>query len=182
MSKNITNSGDGSDNITASDGSTVNKININIAQQQKLEDKKVSIIDNIIKNVVETINLEELELENTDNTVVGFSDKVKINFSDTEDQDQVIAFYRDALQEIVLIEKRIQQENNSYQRAITQTIRLEYNELRKSESNNMNILLSLIDKFYNANNIEEEFLEICRNVTIAFVLFFFDDCTIFKKK
>ena len=160
--------GDNSTNLQAG-----RDINFNLPTE--VDKRDFGIIDEIFKSVVQKLNSEESV---SDRTHVNLSQKIEINFHGETDRNQVREYFGYAYTKVSLIEKRIQEEGVETQNDLHSHIFGRYNSLKQEGNSNLEILEALFQQFIipgKENNPEYN------NLARAFVLFFFDDCTIFEK-
>lgn len=160
--------GDNSINLQASRDATF----IHIA---KSDERDFGIIDEIFKSVIKDLASSDLK---TDREHVNLSKKIEINFKDGEERERVQEYFKYAYTKIALIEKRIQEENLEVQNDLHGHVFQRYNTLKDEGFDNIKILEDLFLQFVipdKKDNAEYS------NLTRAFILFFFDDCTIFEK-
>ncbi len=161
-------SGDDSVNLQAGRDATF----INIA---KSDEKDFGIIDEIFKSVIKNLGSSESQ---PDKEYINLSKKIEINFKDKEERRRVQGYFKYAYTKIALIEKRIQEEDPEVQNDLHGHLFQRYNSLKDGGLNNLQILEELFSQFIipgKKDNAEYT------NLTRAFILFFFDDCTIFEK-
>jgi hypothetical protein len=105
-------------------------------------------------------------------------DKIKLNFPDKEDAEDVSGYFKFAYQKIGLITAKYRMLDTEDQKDIAAFINLQYSKLKRSKSSNVEILHELFDHFIPAaRKSNPKYVALSQ----AFVLFFFDDCTIFEK-
>jgi hypothetical protein len=161
-------SGDNSTNIQAGH-------DVTLIQVVKSDEKDFGIIDEIFKSVVKQLESSDHKL---DKEHVNLSKKIEINFKNEEERKRVREYFKYAYTKIALIEKRIQEEDLETQNDLHGHVFQSYNTSKDKGLINIEILESLFSQFVipdKKDNVEYS------NLTRAFVLFFFDDCTIFEK-
>lgn len=161
-------SGDNSQNIQAG-----RDVNYNLAAGADKRD--FGIIDEIFKSVIQQLQASE---HKQDRKYVNLNKKIEINFRSKEDRKRVRQYFKYAYTKVSLIEKRIQEEDSEIQNDLHGHVFNRYNALKDRCLSNTEILEELFKQFIipgKEDNAEYG------NLTRAFVLFFFDDCTIFEK-
>ncbi|MDD2516351.1 MAG: hypothetical protein PHF26_03995 [Candidatus Gracilibacteria bacterium] len=140
------------------------------------EEQELTILDYIFEDILKIIK------NNTDDysysTSIDLDKKIKINFSSKNDQDEVRDYLKYALSKLKLVNDRMAIEESSNQDDIHSYIVSLYQKHKRSGETNIEILVSLFDDILpktKKNDIHYQ------NLSKAFVLFFFDDCTIFEK-
>lgn len=144
-------------------------------QIAKSDEKDFGIIDEIFKSVIKSLGSSE---SLPDKEHINLSKKIEINFKDEEERRRVQEYFKYAYTKIALIEKRIQEEDSEIQNDLHGHLFQRYNSLKDKGLNNLQILEELFSQFIipdKKDNAEYT------NLTRAFILFFFDDCTIFEK-
>lgn len=170
MDKHIQNQtgGDNSHNIQAGG-------NVLYCDFSKSDQKDFGIIDEIFKNVIKDLQSSDRQ---TNREHVDLLNKIEINFKSDEDRVRVKNYFKYALTKISLIEKRIQEENTEIQNDLNGHVFQRYNALKDQGLSNIDILEQLFSQFIIPEKNDNP--EYC-SLTRAFILFFFDDCTIFEK-
>jgi hypothetical protein len=142
---------------------------------EAINEKEREVINEIFEGVIahlrdgkERINKERINLE----------DKIKLNFKDESDREAVRKYFLYALTKVDLVEQRIRQEDGDIQNDLHSHMFNKYYELKLRNSTNILILHQLFEMFVPAR---KEKSPVYLNLARAFVLFFFDDCTIFEK-
>lgn len=150
-------------------------ININYSDDANSSKRDFGIIDEIFKSVIKSLGSSESQL---DKEHINLSKKIEINFKDEEEHIRVQEYFKYAYTKITLIEKRIREEDSEVQNDLLGHLFQRYNSLKDRGLNNLQILEELFSQFIipdKKDNAEYT------NLTRAFILFFFDDCTIFEK-
>jgi len=160
--------GDNSVNLQA--GRDVTFINI-----AKSDEKDFGIIDEIFKSVIKSLGSNESQ---PDKEHINLSKKIGINFKDEEERRRVQEYFKYAHTKSALIEKRIQEEDLEVQNDLHGHLFQRYNSLKDERLNNLQILEKLFSQFITPDKKDNAEYT---NLTRAFILFFFDDCTIFEK-
>jgi len=163
--------GDDSSNLQAG-----RDININYSGDAKSEERDFEIIDEIFKNVVQKI--KNKDYNRLDKKYLRIHEKIKLNFVDTKDKERVQDYFKTAYTITSLIETRMQEEDSVIQEILGGHIFEKYNKLKDEGLENINILEKLFGQFIIKGKEDNPFYTSCAR---AFVLFFFDDCTIFEK-
>lgn len=147
-------------------------------QAAQSEERDFGIIDEILKSVIAKLEGGEYESETQHTGHVALNKKIEINFSDEEDRERIRQYFKYAYIRISLIEKRIQEEDSERQKALQSHVFGKYNALKDDGLDNTKILEKLFEQFIPSGKKDDpEYTTLVR----AFILFFFDDCTIFKK-
>jgi len=170
MSKHLQNqqSGNNSTNLQAGR-------DINLKQVAQSEEYDFGIIDEIFKSIVKNLRTGK---HSSDKKHVSLNEKIEINFHNQEDRERVQQYFKFAYTKISLIEKRIQEEDIEIQNDLQGHIFENYNGFKDQNLGNIEILEELFKQFVIPTKKDNPEY---RNLTRAFVLFFFDDCTIFDK-
>lgn len=163
--------GDNSQNLQAG-----RDINLNYSSAAGANKRDFSIIDEIFRNVIKKIKTKDYSESNKEYLQV--SKKIQLNFKGKEDQDRVREYFKHAYTVVSLIEERMREEDNEIQKMLGGHIFEKYNKLKDQDLENIHILESLFSQFIITGKEDDPYYTSCAR---AFVLFFFDDCTIFKK-
>lgn len=148
---------------------------INLVQAAQAEQRDFGIIDEIFKSVIRQLQEGEHDL-NRDHT--NLNKKIEINFGSKEERERIQQYFKYAYTKVALLEKRMREEDSETQKSLHSHIFAKYNALKDKGSSSMKILEELCEQFIIPGKKDNpEYTEIAR----AFVLFFFDDCTIFEK-
>ena len=102
--------------------------------------------------------------------------KIMLNFSNQEDRRSVQVFAVKAVRLVRSIEERMQAETPEIQDSITAYVFSKYDEFKRAGLSNYSVLTKLFDEFMPAGK------SVMKNAVRAFVMFFFEDCTIFEKE
>lgn len=145
----------------------------NYQDQISSETKEAQIIDKIFLDVLSKI--EDITSEDDDNSTISLEEKICLNFQNESDQQEVRDYFKYALQKISLIEKRMESEDVENQKDLQSFVLSRYKNLQRKNLEPIVIL----------NNLFEEIIPLTEkpyeNLAKAFILFFFEDCTIFEK-
>ena len=148
---------------------------VNFTQTAQSDQKDFGIIDKIFKSVIKQLESSD---RRPDKEHVNLSRKIEINFRNEEERRRVQEYFKYAYTKIALIEKRIQEEDPEVQNDLHGHVFQRYNALKDKGLGSIEILENLFSQFIipdKKDNAEYS------NLTRAFILFFFDDCTIFEK-
>lgn len=173
--------GNGSPNVAgdANGSQFANEINnYNILQNE--EDQDFNIINEIFEFVLK--NVKDSDPSKVDDHL-NVTDKIKLNFIDNSDQNAVSEYYRLAFPKINLIEKRLKEEENEIQNDIQSLVFEMYYKKKSNNKKNIDIMHELFDEFvtnFVPKNKKND--PSYRQMAKSFILFYFDDCTIFEKK
>ena len=161
-------SGDNSTNIQAGR-------DVNFIQVAQSDEKDFGIIDKIFKSVIKDLKLSD---HGTDRESIDLSKKIEINFKDKDERERVQEYFKYAYTKISLIEKRIQEESPEVQNDLQGHMFQRYKVLKDGRLSNLKILENMFSQsIISGKEDNPEY----SNLTRAFILFFFDDCTIFEK-
>jgi hypothetical protein len=109
---------------------------------------------------------------------INLSDKIKLNFKNLKEQKEVSEYAKDAFLKRSLIKQKLQLIDTESQKDIHSHILGRYNALKRARKKNIEILTLMFDEFTPAGKKQNPAYV---NLAKAFVLFFFEDCTIFEK-
>ncbi len=160
-----------------------NKSNIQIGEgntniQIETFQEDLGIIGEIYKKVLKSPK-QSLAMKK-DYNFLAINKKIEFNISDLGEQKRIKKLFEDIYDKINIIEKTFSELDSSQQRTIIIDVGEQYQKFIKK--NNSNIVQTLEDLFnhYTAKTKSKnpEYNLLAR----AFVLFFFDDCTIGKKE
>jgi hypothetical protein len=104
--------------------------------------------------------------------------KINRNFKKTNEKTEILDYCKFASEKIALIDKAFSNLNSQEQNDIHTYILSRYCENRKNGSDNLNNFYSLFKHFIPPDKLNNPTYE---NIAKSFVLFFFQDCTIFEK-
>lgn len=150
--------------------------NTNIQIEGFQED--LGIIAEIYKNVLENPK-PSLSMEK-DSDFVAINKKIELNITDPEEQESVKELFENVYDRINIIEKTFSELDPSQQRSITIDVKEQYRKsLKKNDSDMMQTLDDLINHYTPKSKSKNPDYN---NLARAFVLFFFDDCTIGRKE
>lgn len=143
--------------------------------QLQEETDDLVIVNKIFKSVIEKIENKEYTV---DNQHLNLDDKIKLNFTDSDERNAIVKYCNFAFTKISLIERRLQEEDSETQKDIQSYIFGRYFKLKSEKKSNIDIMHSLFDIFVPKDQKnDEKYIHLAK----AFVLFFFEDCTIFEK-
>lgn len=172
----VVNMGDGDGpRIVMGPGSTLNMHNGRTVVSE--EEAEVTIIDEIFQDVLAAIKANPPSAAPAGPSIA-LNEKISINFISTEEQEAVAEFVRAALLKMTLIEGTFKTLDVETQKDITGHVFHRYSERKLKGAKNIDILLELFTEFTPATKASDPRFT---NLARAFVLFFFDDCTIFEK-
>lgn len=166
------------------DGNTI--INFSpISYNRQEEQEELSIIDEIIQNVIKTkkLNLSEeevTELRETFNLKLALhiEPKIKLNFKSREDQYEVSEYFKSAYMKIGRIEKIVRDLASETYEELYMEIFSSYRKLKRSGLSKIQVLTSLIESYIPEGREKHPSFH---SAATGYVLFFFDDCSIFDK-
>ncbi len=150
---------------------------LNLYSSVSNDKKEATIIDEIFDYVLEKSKNFIPDAKN-DLINLDLNEKIKLNFKNSADQAEVIQYCKLALQKMSLISERISGLDTEKQGDIQSYMLSSYCNLKREFSNNIEILNRLFNIFIPKGKKQDP---IYCNIAKAFVLFFFDDCTIFEK-
>lgn len=139
------------------------------------EKAEVSILDEIFQTVLAKIKDAPSPPAGPS---IDLNEKIELNFSDPKEQEEIAEYVRAALLKMSLIEGTFKNLGSEYQKDITAHIFQLYSERRRKGIKNINIMTELFAEFTPPKRRNDPGYT---NLARAFVLFFFDDCTIFEK-
>lgn len=146
------------------------------AQKNKTEEAgEVSILDEIFRGVLAKVS-EGATLPV--GSSIGLNEKIELNFQDEKEREEVAEYVRAALLKMTLVEGTFKALGSESQKDIGAHVLQKYNEFKRLGQKNIDILTELFKEFTPAG---QEKNPPYTNLARAFVLFFFDDCTIFEK-
>jgi hypothetical protein len=115
---------------------------------------------------------------NRDRTHLNTPAKIVLNFSDERDQEYVRTCYRQGLQHIEALEPYYRALDSEQQLDIESNILDAYQELRLRDLQSCEILIELFRHYTPREKVDDPSYQ---RIAKAFVLMFFEDCTIFEK-
>lgn len=146
----------------------------NLYQEQVVsETKEVEIINKIFIDVLAKIDTEFEEDE--DSSSISLEEKIQLNFQNEVDREEVRDYFKYALQKISLIDQRMGEEDIENQRDLQSFVLSRYKKLQRQNLEPIVILNKLFEEIIPLTEKPYE------NLAKAFILFFFEDCTIFEK-
>jgi hypothetical protein len=113
-----------------------------------------------------------------DRTLLDVASKIVLNFSDEPDQEYVRDCYKQGLPHIQTLEPYFQGLETEQQLDITSNILDSYHERRVAGLTSSQILIDLFRYYTPREKVDDPAYQ---RVAKAFVLLFFEDCTIFEK-
>lgn len=139
------------------------------------EESERTIIDEIFDHVIHVL---KGYTGNPSRDQIKLEEKIQLNFTNLEEQKAVQTYFNYALTKVKLIEERISVEEVDVQQDLQEHVFGKYYELKTKGLTNMDILHNLIAEFTPVGKDKDpQYTGLAR----AFVLFHFDDCTIFEK-
>lgn len=157
-------------------GETVNT-HVEIHNYPQNEKQELTVIEELFVYVLSQIN-EGIGKNYIPEGSLNLSDKIVVNFKTKEEQNVVSEYIKDALLKTELIRRRYEILDTEHQKDIHSHIFGLYQELKRKSFENIEILNTLFLEF-TPNDKQKDSTYI--NLAKAFVLFFFEDCTIFEK-
>lgn len=151
----------------------------NIFQNSENQDESErTIIEEIFENVLSKLSPTTLQEQVSDKKHLNITNKIELNFINEADREEVRQYFSYALTKIDEIERRIRLEDSEIQKDIESYIYGLYKQFTRKNISNIEILESLFREIIPSNKYHDPKYV---NLSRAFVLLFFDDCTIFKK-
>lgn len=140
------------------------------------DEQEVTIIDEIFEDILKKIKKQKGNYSYTNS--INLEDKIKLNFKDESDQEQLREYFKYALLKLSLINERMSSENTENQNDIHSFLLSRYHHLKKECASNIDLLNKLFDEVTPlAKRLDPNYHSLGK----AFILFFFEDCTIFEK-
>lgn len=140
-------------------------------------EQELSIIDEIIKFVLKNFD-ESLSDNEVDGFLIDVQQKIELNFSEEAEREEVGEYFRAAYLKLSNIEPRFTALGAEQQKDISAHILASYKKLKRKNIPNIDILSQLFDEFTPNGKLKDpSYTALSR----AFVLMFFEDCTIFEK-
>lgn len=139
-------------------------------------EQELTAIDTIFEYVLGLIS--STNHPNSDRALLEVKKKIALNFSDERDQSEVEIYFKNAYLKISLIESRFSELSSEQQKDIHTHILSCYKNLVRKKLQNIEVLHQLFDEFTPNNRKKDpQYTTLAK----AFVLMFFEDCTIFEK-
>ncbi len=149
--------------------------NYNSTSHETQED--LGIISEIFDYVFERINTG-IGDDFDDNSNIYVEEKISLNFPDESDSEEVHEYFKYAYTKIDLITAKHKSLDTEDQKDIAAHIYKVYRSYMRTKSSSIETLHALFDHFTPNQKINNpKYVALSQ----AFVLFFFDDCTIFEK-
>lgn len=155
---------------------TAETINYNCYATQEESDQ--GVIDEIFQYVIANTNNSELIDKSRPEKLLRMERKITRNFKKAQERNEIKEYSRLAFEKIALIEKGFSNLEPQEQNDIHSCIFSSYKENKKNGMDNLTNFYSLYKGFIpigKSNNPQYQ------NLAKSFVLFFFQDCTIFEK-
>jgi|GEM_PF-736559 hypothetical protein len=148
---------------------------LNNTQEEVVED--LGVITEIFEYVLGKLN-EGIGDDYKDNENIHVNDKISLNFPDPEHAEEVKSYFNFAYLKIKLITSGYNNLDTEDQKDISAFALYKYRELKSTTDTSIEILRKMVLDFTpETKRNNPKYLNLAR----AFVLFFFDDCTIFEK-
>lgn len=138
---------------------------------------EIHVLDEIIEYALQTVD-ENTEPYLDDQTLININDKIVLNFEDEAERQAVRDIRERTFTQIKLIDQNFNEKLPEDLDAITQCVHDVYNELKSQDKKPFEILLEMFKAFTPKN---KNLSPAHRLAVRGFVLYFFDDCTIFEK-
>jgi len=135
----------------------------------------------IINEIYEMVlNKEKENLElSKDRDFLDINKKIELNIKNKLDRERIKKLFESIYDKISLIEKTISELDASQQRTLSIDIKEQYHLAMKETNQNVSDALDKMIKHYTPEQKSKN--PSYNNLARAFVLFFFDDCTIGRK-
>src|SRR3989344_3891596 len=160
--------GDGSTNLQAGG-------DINLTLMVQAGEKDFGIISEIFEHAVDQA-AEHPPLE--DATHLDLNKKIELNFHTDDEKARIREYFKLAYSKVAAIQRRIEMAKPEAQNDLQGHVLSRYFTAKDEGLTNMQILEKLFREFTLPDKAQNPTYS---NLTRAFVLFFFDDCTIFEK-
>ncbi len=166
--------GDGTRILVTGDKATI-VVNPSVAVPE--EQAELTVIDEIFKDVLTKIKARPSERA-PGGPSLELNEKITLNFASSSEQETVAEFVRAALLKMTLIEGAFRALDVETQSDVTGHVFYRYSQHKIDGLKPIDILLKLFAEFTpKGKESDPQYTNLAR----AFVLFFFDDCTIFEK-
>jgi hypothetical protein len=162
------------ENNAPNHGNQIIATNVYIQSEVESTDEIV-IIDEIFSYVLAT--LKGYDGTNA-NGYLHLEEKIKLNFINEADREAVERYFKFALTKVRLIEQRVQEAEPEIQNDLQGHVFGKYYELKSKKMSNVDILHELFNIFVPKHKERNSQYV---NLAKAFVLFYFEDCSIFEK-
>jgi len=140
-------------------------------------EEELTIIDSIFSYVIENIDSAKKPVK-SNSALLALNKKIALNFSDKSEQEEINEYFVKAYLKMSLVEQRFGSISTEQQNDISGHIFNLYKSLEREKKTNIEILNDLFMKFIpSGKETDPQHTALAR----AFVLMFFEDCTIFKK-
>lgn len=154
-----------------------NTVNVyeSLAKEEELEQ---SIVSSIFQYVIENCKKNQQTPKAMPEKVLKIKKKISINFKTIGDKEEITEFCRLASDKIALIEKVFSELDADDQNDIHSYILSKYFKNKHLKMTNIDNFYALCDDFI---PIKQKGNPKVEHIAKSFVLFFFQDCTIFEK-
>ena len=154
-----------------------NTVNVyeSLAKEEELEQ---GIVSSIFQYVIENCKKNQQTPKAMPEKVLKIKKKISINFKTVEEKEEIIEFCRLASDKIALIEKAFSELDGDDQNDIHSYILGKYCKNKHKRISNIDNFYALCDDFI---PIKQKGNPKVEHIARSFVLFFFQDCTIFEK-
>lgn len=147
----------------------------NFVDQERVDQ---GVIQDIFKYVIENCHNNELIEKARPEALLKTQKKINKNFKGAKDRQEIIQYCKLTSGKISLIEKAFSNLDSQEQNDVHTYILSRYNENKREGLDNLNNFFSLFKRFIPPQKSSDPTYE---NIAKSFVLFFFQDCTIFEK-
>lgn len=138
----------------------------------------LGVINSIFNFVLINVRTKQDINNSRADKLLNTTQKIKINFKSLQEREEVTNFCKFASDKIALIEKAFSELDPDDQNDVHSFILGKYSLNRTQGQNNMTNFYSLCNEFISPNMRNNPKYQ---NIAKSFVLFFFQDCTIFEK-
>jgi hypothetical protein len=163
----------GNNNITSGNDTVIH----NYGSATAVEESTPTIIDEILTYVIENISKREYSSKGHPEKLLKTTAKINKNFTKAKEKEEVKTHFTYSYMNISVIEEKYRLLDNNLQSDIHSHVFSVYQELKNTKPN-IEILRDLFKVFLPPGKERDSQYV---NISKAFVLFFFDDCTIFEK-
>jgi len=147
----------------------------NIYQENANEElQEVTIIDEIFEYALDNLSNHK---EYKNKGQLDFREKIKLNFTDKSEQLSIVKLFHYAFAKMSILQDKMEKLSSEQQNDLSSHIQGYYDEFKMIFNNNAEILQELF-KVFTPKNKENN--PSYTNLSKAFVLMFFEDCSIFE--
>lgn len=140
-------------------------------------EQELTVIDEIFKYVIDNVTSSVL-VQVPDLLLLSINEKIELNFKNEDEQEEISQYFRLAYLKISGIEARFKALDINQQSDIQNHVLGCYKRLKHKGMQNIEIIHKLFEEFTpNGKGGDPKYTSLAK----AFVLIFFEDCTIFEK-